>query len=268
MLNKLQRLFGGRQESPSEEFDIRSAGQHFAPYGNGARAEDLAGHDAIPEGTTTTILDLAAGTLEIEHGVQTAPDPETRTSGRYFLRAELEVAEAAGEGDIGFVQTVKAGESGGEWSTDRGDRGISTDERALRTDPETGMRVDRGNSERYKTPFYGTKKEDDEIVPKDHNNSLGSFGGATVRMRDRPTIPFSYNKKMTFTTTAMAVDDGRELGTFAWGFDHGRRWEEFTPTVLDAGHPLFDERDRAMDRWNEHIALEGSGIDPIPGRGD
>lgn len=242
-----------------------------APYGNAAlaaeiEAEEESGGGQVPVGTDTTTLQFAAGELTIKHGVESAPDASTRTSGRYYLLAELELNEAAGEGDVGFLQTVKAGESGGDWSKKKGDKGISTDERANRTDPATGMRVDRGSATKYKTPFYGMKKNDkDEIEPKDRNNSLGSYGGNKVKMRDRPAIPYSYGKKMTFTTTAMKVAGGQQLGAFTWGFDNGDAWSEITPAKLSEGDVLLDERDAAMKRWNEKSATEGSGIDKVPG---
>ncbi|MEO1270773.1 MAG: DUF4157 domain-containing protein [Myxococcota bacterium] len=242
-------------------------------YSDGEADEDI--ERFIPnDSVKTTKLTNAYGEFKVEHGLESAPDPDKtgkKKWGRYYMRATMTAKKKVGKGAYGFVQTVRSAKSGEDWSTEKGDPGIATRERAKRTDPDTGWRVDRGSAIKYKTPFYGMKKVSTAggpvVQPKDKNNQFGSYGKRPAIMRDRPMITLS--KKMEFITTAMAVSDGREFGAFQWGFDYDakdKRYKETNVELISNGDPVIKERDDAMDIWNDDIATSSSGIDDIPGR--
>jgi hypothetical protein len=169
---------------------------------------------------------------------------------------------------IAFVQAVRRLTTGGGWASKATDSGMNA-ERAKRTDPKSGFRVDRYDATATKTPFYGMQKGSDGKLSETSNTHQGKHGGDDPWMKD---VPGTLDPdKIQFTATATDVADGTEFDAVGWGFEYDsakKVYSEETPFLVKAGSERMAGRDRAISKWNADVAITGSGIDQVPTKSD
>lgn len=216
-------------------------------------------------GIKNTTLSGPFGVFQVKHGLIKAPQNRLE-AGQYDLQIEMMPNEKVGSSQIGFVQTVRQGNQDGGWSKQLGDDHM-TAEMASRTESKDGWRVDRAHAKQDKTPFFGMGKDWEGNVHQYKTSRVGQFGGATAMMHDMPGV--SDPDRIEFTSTAKDMKTGAEFGAISWGYEFdssNKRFKEETPALVQVGSERLMGRDRAFDKWNKDIALEGSDIDKVPGR--
>ena len=216
-------------------------------------------------GKTTTKLTGTYGDYEVEHGLIKAPDPSKSDGwGEYFLKITMTPNAKTGSSQIGFVQVVRRGELSGAWHTKASDPFMGA-ERAKRTDPKSGFKVDRYDATKAKTPFYGMQKGSGGLT-ETSNTHAGKYGGDKPWLKDVPGVgPNPENAEFVATATDMA--NGTQFDAVKWGFKYdsaSKTYVEITPTLVKAGSNEIAGRDRAVKKWNDDVATSGSGIDAVP----
>jgi len=247
--------------------------QRLAGSGNGAGAEQLPDAPASIEkeedfkpatGTKETPLKGTYGDFKVKHGLTKVPSKGDL--GEYSVEIEMKPNKATGASKVGFMQTVRSANApGSAWHTKGTDPGM-TAERAKRTDPKTGWRVDRADPSTDKTPFYGMYKDDKGKINQYSTARVGTFGGDSARLEDAPSVADPRTRE--FVATAKDMTDGKEFGAVHWGFafdSASKTSTEVTPALLDAGAAELKGRNAAVEKWNTVVATDGSGIDKVPG---
>jgi hypothetical protein len=220
-------------------------------------------------GTKTTTLTGTFGDYTVEHGLTKAPDPTKSDGwGDYHLKITMTPNTKTGTSTIAFVQVVRRGEISGAWHTKATDPFMGA-ERAKRTDPKSGFKVDRYDATKAKTPFYGMQKGSSG-VSETSNTHAGKHGGDKPWMKDTPGVgPNAENAE--FVATATDQSDGTQFDAVKWGYKYestSKTYAELTPVLIKAGSAEIAGRDRAIKKWNDDIATSGSGIDKAPVKDD
>lgn len=151
-----------------------------------------------------------------------------------------------GSSTIAFVQVVRRGEISGTWHTKATDPFLGA-ERAKRTDPKSGFKVDRYDATQAKTPYYGMQKTGSG-VSETSNTHPGKHGGDKPWMKDTPGVgPNPENAEFVATATDQA--DGTQFDAVKWGFKYeasSKTYAEVTPVLVKAGSAEVAGRDRAI----------------------
>lgn len=220
-------------------------------------------------GTKTSTLTGTFGDYAIEYGLTTAPDPKKADGwGLYYIKITMTPNAKTGSNKIAFVQVIRRGEIGGAWQTKATDP-FMTAERAKRTDPKSGFRIDRYDATQAKTPFYGMQKGSGG-VSETSNSHAGKQGGDKPWMKDSAGV--GPNAEIAeFVATATDQTDGTQFDAVKWGFKYdltSKTYAEVTPVLVKAGSAEIAGRDRAIKKWNDDVATSGSGIDKAPVKSD
>jgi hypothetical protein len=220
-------------------------------------------------GTKTTTLAGTFGDFTVEHGLTKAPDPsKTDGWGDYNIKITMTPNAKTGSSTIAFIQVVRRGELSGAWHTKSTDPFMGA-ERAKRTDPKSGFKVDRYDATKAKTPFYGMQKTGSS-VSETSNTHAGKHGGDKPWLKDTPGVgPNPENAE--FVATATDQSDGTQFDAVKWGFKYeatSKIYAEVTPVLVKAGSEEIAGRDRAIKKWNDDVATTGSGIDKVPVKND
>lgn len=220
-------------------------------------------------GTKTTTLTGTFGDYTVDHGLTSAPDPKkTDGWGDYYIKITMTPNAKTGSSNIAFVQVVRRGEVSGGWHTKATDPFMGA-ERAKRTDPKSGFKVNRYDATKAKTPFYGMQKSGSGIS-ETSNTHAGKFGGDKPWMKDVPGVgPNPENAEFVATATDQA--DGTQFDAVKWGFKYeatSKTYVEVAPVLVKAGSAEIAGRDRAIKKWNDDVATSGSGIDKVPTKND
>lgn len=181
----------------------------------------------------------------------------------YQCEIEMKPSSKAKSEGIAWVQVVRRHDTfTDDWAKTREQQGIDG-ERAKRTDPKTGFRIDRKDATKQKSPFYGLDKKTGGLETSSRNARTGKYGGENPWMRDTPDV-FD-NDQLEFITTATDMEKGIQFDAIQWGVTFNKAQNVAapdTPRLIAGGGSQLAGRDRAIDLWNREIA--NGEIDKLP----
>jgi len=198
-----------------------------------------------------------------EYAMSGAFVPGTVKQWGYRVELEMKPNGKAKSERIAWVQVVRRYDNrADDWAKRSQEQGMTPD-RARRTDPKSGFRVDRATSTEGKSPFYGMNKQPDGTRTPSSKVRIGKYGGDNPWMRDTPEL---YNKdQVEFVTTATDMETGTPFDAIQWGVTLDTAASVATPDIpklIEGGDSHIAGRDRAIDLWNREIA--NGTIDKLP----